>query len=143
MSFATQAIRTIDLMKATPGWSRVKALRPDWDDGMATAIVDEAARFSESVLAPLNAPGDRQGCSLVDGRVRVPAGFIQGFQRFAADGWLSMDVAERFGGQGLPLTVQAACAPLFERGCVSAGSMAVLSNNLLIPFFLDIGFSHY
>ena len=81
MSFATQAIRTIDLMKATPGWSRVKALRPDWDDGMATAIVDEAARFSESVLAPLNAPGDRQGCSLVDGRVRVPAGFIQGFQR--------------------------------------------------------------
>lgn len=119
MSFATQAARTIDLLKSTPGWAAVKALRPDCDDGMLTAVVNEAARFSESVLAPLNVPGDRQGCSVVDGRVRVPDGFADGFRRYAGDGWLAMDVPDRFGGQGLPLALQAACAPLFERGCVS------------------------
>jgi alkylation response protein AidB-like acyl-CoA dehydrogenase len=119
MSFASQAARTVELLKATPGWARVKALRPDCDDGMATAILDEAARFSEAVLAPLNAPADRQGCSLVDGQVRVPDGFAEAFQRFASDGWLSMDLPENVGGQGLPLALQAACAPLFERGCVS------------------------
>lgn len=125
MSFATQAARTIDLLKATPGWARVKALRPDCDDAMATAIIDEAARFSEAVLAPLNTPGDRQSCRLVDGRVRLPDGFAEAFQYFARDGWLSMDLPEKFGGQGLPLAVQAACAPLFERGCVSLMMAAV------------------
>ncbi|WP_064682284.1 acyl-CoA dehydrogenase family protein [Rhizobium bangladeshense] len=119
MSFATQAARTINLLTATPGWERIKALRPECDDDLLTAIVDEAGRFSEAALAPLNVPGDRQGCSVVDRRVRVPTGFAEGFRRHAGDGWLSMDVPERFGGQGLPLTLQAACAPLFERGCVS------------------------
>ena len=119
MSFSTQAARTIDLLKATPGWQRVKALRPDCDDAMVTAIVEEAGRFSETVLAPLNVPGDRQGARLVDGRVRVPDGYGAAFRHLARDGWLSIDVPQRFGGQGLPLTVQAACAPLFERGCVA------------------------
>lgn len=119
MTYSTQAARTVDLLKATPGWSRIKALRPDCDDATMAAIVAEAARFSETVLAPLNVPGDRQGTSLIDGRVRVPNGFADAFRRHAGDGWLSMDVAERFGGQGLPLALQAACAPLFERGCVA------------------------
>lgn len=119
MSFATQAARTIELLKATPGWERLKALRPDCDEDTLTAIVDEAARFSELVLAPLNVPGDRQGCRVVDGRVLTPAGFTEGFRRHAEAGWLGMDAPEALGGQGLPLTLQAACAPLFERGCVA------------------------
>ena len=119
MSYSSQAARTIDLLKATPGWKRVQALRPDCDDDMATVIAEEAARFAETALAPLNVPGDRRGCRLVDERVRVPDGYADAFRRYAGDGWLAMDVPERFGGQGLPLTLQAACAPLFERGCVS------------------------
>jgi alkylation response protein AidB-like acyl-CoA dehydrogenase len=138
MSFATQAARTINLIIATPGWKRVKALRPDCDDGMLTAIVNEAARFSETLLAPLNVPGDRQGCSIVDGRVRVPAGFAEGFRRYAADGWLAMDVPERFGGQALPLALQAACAPLFERGCVSL-MMAAGSTRAACHLLAEVG----
>ena len=36
------------------------------------AVLDEAARFTETVLAPLNATGDREGCTL--DRCRAPAG---------------------------------------------------------------------
>lgn len=119
MSFSSQASRTIELLKATPGWARVKALRSDCDDETAVAIVDEAARFAETVLAPLNVPADREGCRVVDGRVRTPRGFAEAFRRYGEAGWLSMDVPERFGGQGVPLVLQSACAPLFERGCVA------------------------
>ena len=119
IGFSGQAQRTLTLLALTPGWHRVKELSADCDDATVSAIVEEAAQFAEGVLAPLNTPGDRTGAQLVEGRVRTPAGFAAAFKRYAASGWLGMDVSDRYGGQGLPLTVQAACAPQFERGCVA------------------------
>ncbi|MFA7416686.1 MAG: acyl-CoA dehydrogenase family protein [Rhizobium sp.] len=117
--FARQAERTADLLQITPGWKRLQQLDPDCDDATVRAILDEAAGFAERVLQPLNTPADRQGCTVVDGRVRTPAGFADAYRRYGEAGWLGMDVADGFGGQGLPLTLQAACASLFEHGCVA------------------------
>ncbi|MFN7009134.1 MAG: acyl-CoA dehydrogenase family protein [Allorhizobium sp.] len=117
--FARQAERTAHLLQNTPGWRRLQQLHPDCDDATTRAILDEAAEFAERVLQPLNTPADREGCTVVDGRVRTPAGFAEAYRRYGEAGWLGMDVAEGLGGQGLPLTLHAACAPLFERGCVA------------------------
>jgi alkylation response protein AidB-like acyl-CoA dehydrogenase len=119
MSFADQAQRTLDILALTPGWQTLKARRVDCDDETVAAILEEAASFAEGVLAPLNAVGDRVGAKVVDGRVRTPDGFSHAFRRYGEAGWLGMDVAEHLGGQALPLTLHAACAPLFERGCVA------------------------
>lgn len=109
-------------------------MHPDCDDETIEAIIDEAAAFAERVLEPLNTIGDRQGCDVTDGRVRTPKGFADAYRQYAQAGWLGMDVPETFSGQGLPLTVQAACAPLFERGCVAlmmaAGSSRAASHLL-------------
>lgn len=133
-AFTRQAARTARLLQVTPGWKRLQALHPDCDDETTRAILDEAAAFAEGVLQPLNTPGDRQGCTVTDGRVRTPAGFADAYRQYAQAGWLGMDVPEGFGGQGLPLTVHAACAPLFERGCVAlmmaAGSSRAASHLL-------------
>ncbi len=119
MSFTDQADRTLDILALTPGWHRLKELREDCDDETVAAILAEAANFAEGVLAPLNAAGDRIGARVIDGRVKVPDGFADAFRQYAGAGWLGMDVAEKFGGQSVPLTLQAACAPLFERACVA------------------------
>ncbi len=133
-AFARQAARTAQLLQATPGWKRLQALHTDCDDETTRAILDEAASFAEGVLHPLNAIGDRQGCTVSDGRVRTPKGFADAYRQYAQAGWLGMDVPATFGGQGLPLTVQAACSPLFERGCVAlmmaAGSSRAASHLL-------------
>jgi len=117
--FARQAERTAYLLQITPGWRRLQQLHPDCDDATTRAILEEAADFAERVLQPLNTPADREGCTVVGGRVRTPAGFAEAYRRYGEAGWLGMDVPEGFGGQGLPLTLHAACAPLFERGCVA------------------------
>ncbi|WP_176518129.1 acyl-CoA dehydrogenase C-terminal domain-containing protein [Pseudomonas faucium] len=72
------------------------------DEATFAAIVEEGAKFAEQELAPLNAVGDQHGCQWQDGKVTTPPGFAAAYKRFADNGWLGLDKAPAFGGQGLP-----------------------------------------
>lgn len=56
------------------------------------AILEEAAKLAENVLAPLNGPGDKQGCQYAPQTrsVRTPDGFKAAYQQFAEGGWTSL-----------------------------------------------------
>ncbi len=71
------------------------------------AIVEEAARFCEQVINPLNASGDRHGCQWIDGNVTTPPGFKQAYERFREGGWPQMAQPAAYGGQGLPASLSA------------------------------------
>lgn len=75
---------------------------------MVDAILKEAARFSEEVLAPINSIGDEQGCTLQDHTVKTPEGFSQAYQQFIDNGWPSLCHEPDYGGQGLPKSLAAA-----------------------------------
>jgi alkylation response protein AidB-like acyl-CoA dehydrogenase len=66
------------------------------------SILEEAAKFSEGVLLPLNASGDEEGCHYENGVVRTPKGFKQAYDAFREGGWTSMAADPEYGGQGLP-----------------------------------------
>ena len=52
----------------------------DTSPELLDAVLDEAARLAGEVWAPLNLPGDRQGCRRQpDGSVTVPDGFIEAY----------------------------------------------------------------
>ncbi len=69
-------------------------------------ILGEASRFSEEVVAPLNAIGDEQGCEMLDdGEVRTPPGFKEAYQQYIDGGWPSLDQPARYGGQDLPMSI--------------------------------------
>ena len=51
------------------------------------------ATFAEAVLAPLNRTGDAEGCRFEDGRVRVPAGFVDAYRAYVDQGWPRPGVA--------------------------------------------------
>ncbi len=65
-------------------------------------ILDEAARFSETELLPLNAVGDVQGCRFIEGAVATPPGFKEAYATYVANGWSGMTGATAYGGAGLP-----------------------------------------
>ena len=70
---------------------------------MVDAVVEEAGKFAAEVIAPLNAPGDAQGCARhADGSVTTPDGFKDAFARFREAGWGTLSAPTAFGGQGLP-----------------------------------------
>ncbi|WP_022955202.1 acyl-CoA dehydrogenase C-terminal domain-containing protein [Perlucidibaca piscinae] len=69
------------------------------------AILDESAKFCENVLAPLNLPGDLEGCHFENGEVRTPAGFKEAYEQYVAGGWQGLNYPTEFGGQGLPMSM--------------------------------------
>ncbi|WGI22714.1 acyl-CoA dehydrogenase C-terminal domain-containing protein [Amylibacter sp. IMCC11727] len=78
---------------------------PGYDDltpDFTSAILEEAAKIHQDVIAPLNVVGDKEGCKLENGVVRTPTGFKDAFDQFREGGWTGIACEEEFGGQGLP-----------------------------------------
>jgi len=65
------------------------------------AVLEEATRTAEGVLAPLDGPGDRIGSRLVNGQVVAPPGFAEAFKSYAEGGWIGIAASPDHGGQGL------------------------------------------
>ena len=68
-------------------------------------VLEEAAKVCEEVLHPLNRSGDEEGCTLENGVVRTPKGFIDAYRQFREGGWTSIACDPEYGGQGLPRAV--------------------------------------
>lgn len=85
----------------------------DLESEFTSAILDEAAKLAEGVLAPLNATGDREGCRLENGVVYTPKGFKEAFEAVKDGGWNGLDIPEEFGGQNLPYLMGSAVGEIF------------------------------
>ena len=85
-------------------------LEPDF----TAAVLEEAGKICSDVLAPLNAVGDKEGCSLENGVVRVPTGFKEAFDQVREGGWTGLDMPEEYGGQNMPYVLGTAVGEMFS-----------------------------
>jgi alkylation response protein AidB-like acyl-CoA dehydrogenase len=79
----------------------LEELSPDLID----AVLEEAGKFVTEVLAPLNQSGDLEGCTYENGVVRTPKGFKEAYAAFREGGWNGIACDPKYGGQGLPASV--------------------------------------
>ncbi|MGR3542612.1 MAG: acyl-CoA dehydrogenase [Hasllibacter sp.] len=89
------------------------------DGDTVAAILEEAGKLSEEVLAPLQRVGDIQHSRLENGVVRTPDGFPEAFRAIAEGGWLGIAAPEEFGGMALPMAVTTAVNEMMASACLS------------------------
>ncbi|MDV0439388.1 acyl-CoA dehydrogenase C-terminal domain-containing protein [Xanthomonas sacchari] len=94
------------------------------------AVLEEAARFTGTVLAPLNRVGDEHGCTLdkATGAVTTAPGFREAYQQFAEGGWTGLTAAAEFGGQGLPHTLGVPLNEMVNAANLAWGNFPLLSH---------------
>src|ERR1700749_5179901 len=99
----------------------------DFDGDIAAAVLEEAGKFASDVLAPLNKIGDEHGIKLADNKVTTAPGWSDAYKRWTDGGWNAVSGPEAFGGQGLPLAVNAACTEIWSASNVSFGLCPLLT----------------
>ncbi len=83
------------------------------------AILTEAARLCEEVLAPLQRAGDLHPARLENGVVRTSPGFAEGYRAIAEGGWVGMSASPEHGGMGLPMAVTTTVNEMMSAACLS------------------------
>ncbi|MDA7827456.1 acyl-CoA dehydrogenase [Rhodobacteraceae bacterium] len=83
------------------------------------AILTEAGRLCEDVIAPLQRNGDTDPARLENGVVRTSKGFADGYRAIAEGGWVSTSASPEFGGMGVPLAVTTAVNEMMAAACLS------------------------
>ncbi len=116
MSYRAPVSDMLSTMRHVAGLDRLIAdgLVPELEGGVAEAVLDEAAKFANDVIAPLNRVGDLNGSKLKDGAVTTPPGWKQAYQAWAEAGWNALPAPEAYGGQGLPTLLQSACIEMWN-----------------------------
>jgi 3-(methylthio)propanoyl-CoA dehydrogenase len=79
---------------------------------IADNILEEAAKFAENVLLPLNATGDREGARWSESGVTTPKGFPEAYKAYVEAGWSQLSMGQELGGQGMPQLMNSAVEEL-------------------------------
>jgi alkylation response protein AidB-like acyl-CoA dehydrogenase len=106
--------------------ARVRTLTPSFAEAStetASAILQQAARFAEERLAPLNETMDRIGARFDGSSVKTAPAHADTWAAFVEDQWPSLDHSIEHGGQQLPLSLTLAAQELFDRSCPAFGMM--------------------
>lgn len=91
------------------------------------AVLDEAARLAEDVLAPLRRAGDLHPARLENGVVRTTPGFAEAYRTLAEGGWVGMAADPAHGGMGLPLVVATCVNEMFAGANLALSLCPMLS----------------
>jgi len=118
-----------DVLKADAHYARLPGGESATRD-ILDAVLDEAARFTEQVLAPLNARGDEEGCRFdkTTGNVTTPEGFKEAYAQFVSGGWGGLTAPEQYGGQHLPESIGAPLKEMIDSANLSWGTYPLLSH---------------
>ena len=124
MLFNIEHVARIDQIAQLPGFE---------DAGLDTAqaVLEEAAKFNEGVLSPLNWEGDKNPSAWNKGVVTATAGFKEAFKQFADAGWQGLQHPTEFGGQGLPKTIGSVCGEMQNSANMSFALCPLLSDGAI------------
>ena len=124
MLFNLRHLAHIDAISQLPGFEHA-----GYDT--AQVVLEEAAKFNQQVVAPLNREGDRNPSGWNQGVVTTTPGFKQAYQQYVEAGWQGLQHSADCGGQGLPKVIAAACAEMLNSANLSFALCPLLTDGAI------------
>jgi alkylation response protein AidB-like acyl-CoA dehydrogenase len=118
--FVFDSLGAFEQLRRLPGGS-------EFGPELVDAILEETARWSEGVLAPLYELADAAGTPLVGGQVRVPEPVKAAYVQFVGGGWAGLTAPAEFGGQGVPQLVGTAVSEIWKSANLAFSLCPMLS----------------
>ncbi|MFZ9296727.1 MAG: acyl-CoA dehydrogenase [Hylemonella sp.] len=124
MLFNLRHLAHIDEIARLPGFEHA---------GFDTAqvVLEEAAKFNQQVVAPLNREGDRNPSTWDRGVVTTTPGFKQAYRQYVEAGWQGLQHPTDWGGQGLPKAIGAACVEMLNSANLSFALCPLLTDGAI------------
>ena len=83
------------------------------------AVLGEAGKMCNEVMAPLQRNGDLHPARLENGVLRSSPGFAAGYRAIADGGWVAITADPEYGGMGLPVTLSTAVNEMMAGACLA------------------------
>lgn len=103
---------TNDILFSLSSVAKIQRLTPYLEDAIDSdlleAILGEAGKLAEQVIAPINSSGDKEGSRVDSGEVYEAKGFKEAFKIYSEGGWIGLSGNPQYGGQGLPSCIATA-----------------------------------
>ena len=109
------------MLRHVVGFDRVSGTErySEASSDVVSAILNEAGKMCEEVMAPLQRNGDLNPARLENGVVRTSPGFADGWKAIAEGGWIGISAPEEHGGMGLPVTLLTSVNEMMSSACLS------------------------
>ncbi|MFW2587910.1 acyl-CoA dehydrogenase [Sagittula sp. SSi028] len=109
------------ILKNVVGYDRVSATEMFQEASFDTveAVLGEAAKMCDEVMAPLQRNGDLYPAVLENGVVRTSKGFAEGYKAIAEGGWIASSADPENGGMGLPMVVTTCVNDMMSGACLA------------------------
>ena len=124
MLFVMKELADIESIAALPGFE-------DASLDTAQAVLEEAARFNNEVVAPLNFEGDKNPSFWKNGEVTTTPGFKEAFRQFGEGGWQGVLHPVEYEGQGLPKLIATPCIEMLNAANLSFALCPLLTDGAI------------
>src|SRR5271157_912534 len=111
------------------------SLYAEFDADTYRQVLIQARKLATTVMMPTNAEGDTEGCTLKDGKVRVPKSFHDLWRKWNDGGWRGLDLPQEMGGLGMPMVVGMAANEYFEAGNLAFQTLAAMTRGAGLLIF--------
>jgi acyl-CoA dehydrogenase len=129
MTYRAPVSDIVFTMRHVAGLDRAMAdgVYGDLSADLSQTILEEAGRFANDVIAPLNREGDKHGATLKDGVVTTAPGWKQAYKAWTGAGWNALPGPVDYGGQGLPTLLNSACVEMWNSASMAFGIGPILT----------------
>ncbi|MFL5162353.1 MAG: acyl-CoA dehydrogenase, partial [Microvirga sp.] len=129
MTYRAPVSDIVFTMRHVAGLDRAMAdgVYGDLSADLSQTILEEAGRFANDVIAPLNREGDKHGATIKDGVVTTAPGWKQAYKAWTGAGWNALPGPLDYGGQGLPTLLNSACVEMWNSASMAFGIGPILT----------------